>query len=458
MEISRDGSLLAVAGGNEIALLDPATLKEAGRLQGHSAWVEVIRFSHDGKLLASGSDDRTVIVWDVATGEQLEVLRGHSTHVDGVGFSPDDATLYTTSGETWLAWDLAGTRRFVARRRLAPPADTGGSGLPLPSPTGEAIAYITNTTDESTGRSVALLQVLDVDQGRARPAIDTRHGGFDSDGDASWRPDGQRLATTGGDGFVRVWDARSGTLLAEQHLASERIDGLSYTGDGRRLVVADRAGTVFTVDAETLEPDGEPIQLSIKGCCFVTASPDNRTAIALGLERFAVVDLATGRVTHEGEIGFAPEPGDFSPDGRRFAVGGHLGQLRVLDVERGEWVGPPQKAHESGVVVAYSPDGATLATGGGDGAIGLWDGQTGTLLNKLSSGRPRYVEPAFLPDGHTLLISSPDTTVSTWDTRPETWVEFACAIAGRNFTKDEWRDVFGDRPYQETCPKIDQST
>jgi len=451
MEMSRDGSLLAVAGGNEIALLDPATLTEVRRLQGHSQWVEVIRFSHDSKLLASGSDDRTVIVWDVATGEQREVLRGYASHVDGVGFSPDDETLYTTSGQTWLAWDLAGARRFVGRRRLAEPADTGGSGVVLPSPTGEAVAYLTSTTDDTTGRSVALLQFLDVDQGRARPAIDTRHGEIFGDGDAAWRPDGQRLATAGVDGFIRVWDGHSGELLTERQLATEVITGLSFTSDGHHLVVAEEPGRLFTVDAETLEPDGEPIQLSIKGCCFLASSPDNRTAVALGLDRFAVVDLATGRVTHEGEVGFAPEPGDFSPDGRRFAVGGFLGQLRLLDVERGEWLGPPQTAHEAGVVVAYSPDGATLASGGADGVIALWDGQTGALLNKVSSGRPRYVEPAFLPDGHTLLITSPDASVSTWDTRPETWVEFACAVAGRNFTEDEWREAFGSRPYRETC-------
>jgi hypothetical protein len=58
----------------------------------------------------------------------------------------------------------------------------------------------------------------------------------------------------------------------------------------------------------------------------------------------------------------------------------------------------------------------------------------------------------FLPDGHTVVIATPDGGIHTWDTRPSTWMEFACTVAGRNLTTDEWSDAFGDRPYSETCP------
>ncbi len=43
------------------------------------------------------------------------------------------------------------------------------------------------------------------------------------------------------------------------------------------------------------------------------------------------------------------------------------------------------------------------------------------------------------------------------DTRPERWVEVACAIAGRNLTEVEWSDAFGDRPYRETCPTDEET-
>jgi len=55
--------------------------------------------------------------------------------------------------------------------------------------------------------------------------------------------------------------------------------------------------------------------------------------------------------------------------------------------------------------------------------------------------------------GYTLLISAIDGAVYTWDTRVESWIAHACATAGRNFTRDEWRDAFPDRPYRRTCPE-----
>ena len=127
------------ADGKDIVILDAATLTEVRRLQGHSDVLQVIRFSPSGALLASGSDDRTAIVWDVTTGERQELLTGHSSGVWGVDFSPDEDTLYTTAGRTVLTWDLTGQRRFIARRPLAERAEPAWAHA---SPTGDAVAYL----------------------------------------------------------------------------------------------------------------------------------------------------------------------------------------------------------------------------------------------------------------------------------------------------------------------------
>ena len=57
----------------------------------------------------------------------------------------------------------------------------------------------------------------------------------------------------------------------------------------------------------------------------------------------------------------------------------------------------------------------------------------------------------FLPHGKDVLIAAYDRAVYRWDTRVRHAVEFACRLAGRNLTRDEWASAFGDQPYRKTC-------
>lgn len=57
----------------------------------------------------------------------------------------------------------------------------------------------------------------------------------------------------------------------------------------------------------------------------------------------------------------------------------------------------------------------------------------------------------FAPDGYTVTIATRGGVIHRLDVRAERWIEQACRIAGRNLTRSEWRDAFGDRPYRETC-------
>jgi hypothetical protein len=85
---------------------------EQNRLIGHQDWVWSVALSRDGKTLVSGSRDKTIKVWDLATGKELRTLKGHQDLVRSVALSSDGKTLVSGSGDkTIKVWDL-----YLARR------------------------------------------------------------------------------------------------------------------------------------------------------------------------------------------------------------------------------------------------------------------------------------------------------------------------------------------------------
>ena len=297
------------------------------------------------------------------------------------------------------------------------------------------------------------LQVRASASGPLGPVIDLRHGGL---GATSWRADGDRFASSGQDGTVRVWDPRSGELLAERQLADEAVTGVDYSRDGSRLIVAEASGTVYAIDGETLQPAGPRVDTG-HPLAWVFRGTDDNTAIVIPndplSESVLLVDVANGRILHDLDPGFAPWWAGASPDGSRIVVTGAGGQVRVFDNDARGWLGPPILAH-AGLArsVAWSADGATLLTGGVDGRLGLWNGATGALIGSVVPGAPDAVlSAAFVGDTSIVRAAASDGSVYTWNTDPDSWVEFACAVAGRNLSMEEWQDAFADRPYQETC-------
>jgi hypothetical protein len=82
----------------------------------------------------------------------------------------------------------------------------------------------------------------------------------------------------------------------------------------------------------------------------------------------------------------------------------------------------------------------------------IWDGVTGELLAQATNPERFTVADFGADSGTVLTVGQFGGGVFRWDTRLETAVDFACRVAGRDFTEAEWAEEFGDRPFRETCP------
>ncbi|HEX6659080.1 MAG TPA: WD40 repeat domain-containing protein, partial [Ilumatobacter sp.] len=387
-------------------------------------------------------------------------LPGPAGGVQDLAFSPDDVILYVGASDGLAAWDLRGDQGFV--RRLHPPAaETPFADLAVPAPDGAAVASF--HTSES-GRRGDTLRFRDLSSGHLGDPIATGHDNWAP----AWRPPcWEQFATADGDGFVRVWDWRSGKRVIERQVADGYIGGIAYTDDGRRLVIGQRSsrvgegdpssddvGRVFEVDADTLQPVGGRVELEhpVREV-FTGPNPDLVVALMSG-GPYATVDLAGGRVLRRFDLDVDPTWLDVSPDGARLAVGISDGRVGLVDVESGEWIQPPSDGHDGWVRrVSFAADGSIFASSGHDGQVRLWDGRTGTPVAGITPDGPGvWTAVEFQPDDATVIIADRNGAVYTWDTRPEQWIERACALAGRNLTEAEWQDTFGDRSYHETCP------
>jgi WD40 repeat protein len=362
-----------------------------------------------------------------------------------------------------LVWDLHGKHRFAPTMPLAKPI-TGSASAALPAPGGTVIAYVGADTAPD-GRPRTWLRFVDLATGRTGPLLDTRH---ESQFRPAWRPDGGRLATTGADGHVRTWDPTTGALVADRVLTSAPAAALTYSADGLRIVTAGEAGTVSQIDAKTLKPVASPIDVGDR-VWFVAVTPDGRTAVTIGenrtahssdnaelpVNRYAVVDLYAGRVAQRRIL---PDDGvavAVAPAGDRVAIGGSGGRLLLLDLADGRIRRSAVAGHESTILsVGYAADGDTVVTGGYDGRVALWDAHTGDLLGTMLPGEPDTgTQPAFQADSDSVVIPGWDGTVHIWNTRPASWLRFACTVAARDLTRDEWTAALGKRPYRQTCPR-----
>jgi len=113
----------------------PQTSTEAqlASLDGHEGPVASVAFCADGKLLATGSYDKTIKLWDLSKRELIRTLIGHNGLINSIAFSPDSHTL-ASAGRGIKLWNVSSGQELLTLSK------DEGSSVVLYSPDGKVLA------------------------------------------------------------------------------------------------------------------------------------------------------------------------------------------------------------------------------------------------------------------------------------------------------------------------------
>ncbi|QIX26437.1 hypothetical protein ncot_07345 [Nocardioides sp. JQ2195] len=444
LDVSPDGSTVALVSGDRIVRLDSRTLRMRSPELHGPGLAQGGRYSHHGNLLATASSDDSVVVWDVSTGELL-----HRFSVPGgvwgssIDWSADDRTLFA-AGEHLMKWRLDGPPGLLTLGEDTPSVAGTPYGLSLAAPDGHTLARV------RSGR----LRFLDLETGRETPRAVLLREIWEP----QWSSDSRWFLTTAGDERLRIWDAATGRQVAVRQFPRGVALQAAFSADGDRVHVVDRSGELATYDRTTLRRVGVRIRV---GSGVTTMGVRNGVVLLVRFDgSFVRVRPETGEILGSAPAGTvidpADAPGDLSPDGSLLAAPDGDRRMSLLDVETLERVGSDAESGPlAGAVgeVVFAPDGSQFAVLQPQG-IGLWDGHTAEYQGTLPL--PMLTTDAsirYLPDSSGVLIAARDGRTWATDTRTATWHERACNIAGRNLTKAEWQRFLPSRPYHVTCPQ-----
>ena len=294
----------------------------------HTDEVNAVAFSPDGKILASGSPDSAIQLWNVKDGTILKTLNWEDSGVKNVVFSPDGNNLVSMSYDAIRIWR-------VEDGSLLRTFEVEGSNSQLAvSPDGKVLAMGIYDT----------IQIWNIEDGTVLKKLD----GYSSVNAVAFSPDGKILASGSEDSSVRLWQVEDGKLLRTIkgfQGYSGPVRGLAFSPDGQILVSMDS----FTAWLWQVE-DGKLLRYikitspSFSGNSTFSFSPDGGI-LAFGAKDMNVVD---GLIDAKGYVQL-----------RRVNDGAILSILK----DRTPLFGS----------VAFSPDGALVATGTEAGTVQLWE-------------------------------------------------------------------------------------
>ncbi|MEM7801157.1 MAG: NB-ARC domain-containing protein, partial [Chloroflexota bacterium] len=376
--------------------------------------VGFIAFSADGRLLATGYDEFGVAIWDVATGGLLHVFYDHKERVRGLAFHPQQLILATASNDSSVRlWDIE-AGKLIAQLN----GHENFVGSLAWSPDGK---WIASGSGDKTIRLWDVSRINFQNPDRVPSKILTGHTGYVTS--VSFHPNSNQLVSSSIDHTVRIWDIPSGKLrhILQQHsnavyVVASNPNGLTFASGGVDL-------SLIIWDQQS----GQPIyrrQGAGRLSRSIAFDPSSKKLLSGSIDKIARIwhldslDLKKpNRIPHQSFSGHTEEIYSvaYSHKGHIFATAGLDKTIRIWRADTGKLVRVLEGLTDTIWSIHFSADDRFLASTDSGHVVSLWDVERGRLTHHLEGHTGWVYDSAFHPEGTTLVSVGIDTELIFWD-------------------------------------------
>lgn len=256
MQFSSDGSRLVAASGvaglrGEAIMWDLNSGKALQHFQGHSDTVYAVALSSDGKLVATGSYDRTIIIWNAETGEQMRTLSGHNGAIYDLAFAANAKVLCSSSADaTVKIWNVASGERLDTLSQPQKEQYTVEV-----SPDGNFLVA------GGEDNRIRMWQLVSIDKPQINPIV---HACFAHEGAVEqlrYSADGKYIVSSSSDRTVKIWSTEL-ELLNSYDIPVATTEALGVSSDSV-IAIGTVDGKVKTIPLQTGDTrDEQPVLAS----------------------------------------------------------------------------------------------------------------------------------------------------------------------------------------------------
>ena len=389
-------------------------------------WASAI--SNEGSILAVGSGDGSITLWNIKSGEQIASIKAHKESVNGLAFSTDGTSLASSGEDSEIhLWDVLTYKLMYTH---------------LKTFNAQALAFTSDDKYLLAGSFGGSVQSWNLD---TRQKMISFKGHRDSIRAVAYSPDNKIVASGSWDSTVRLWNAVSGDQIGMISGHTLSVERMGFAPNG--YTVAGTAKGVINLWDQGTRRENPGVIDKHPGLFRVLAFTNDSKELLYADVGFNLYVYNVNTTKEKATKKFKKHKGGyyaiaFSPDRSIVANGYRNNRIKLWNIDSGEeLLSIRTKFKKPIITLAYSSDGNRIAAAGEDGIIKIWDTNKGVELCVLQGHSGRIYSVAFSPDGKLLASGSSDSTMRLWDIQQKRQINQQFAWLGRNtkvlFSLDE---------------------